>query len=70
MKCRCAYFTNIFIGLVLLELWIDWLLGFNALAAIFQQYSDDEHEMDDKMNINGCEMKNGMGHKDNGVSKF
>ena len=28
---------------------IDWLLGFNAHAAIFQPYSGDEHEIDNKM---------------------
>ena len=27
------------------------LLGFNVRAAIFQPYSDDEHEMDEKMNM-------------------
>ena len=27
------------------------LLGFNVRAAIFQLYSDNEHEMDDKMNM-------------------
>ena len=30
---------------------IDWLLGFNTRAAIFQLYSGDEHEVNDKMNM-------------------
>ena len=30
---------------------IDWLLGFNARTTIFQLYSGDEHDMDDKMNM-------------------
>ena len=46
------------------------LLGFNARAAIFQLYSGDEREMDDKMNMTDDEMKQGMGHRDNGVDKF
>ena len=30
---------------------IDWLLGLNAQAAVFQLYSGVEHEMDDKINM-------------------
>ena len=41
-------------------------MGFNARAAIFQHYSDDEHEI----NYNDDEMKNGLGHKDCRVDKF
>ena len=32
---------------------------FYAQAAIFQLFSGDEHEMDDKMNMNDDEMKMG-----------
>ena len=47
---------------------IDWLLGFNARATVFQLYSGDEHDRDDKMNMNNDdEMKKGMGHNDNKV---
>ena len=42
----------------------------NIRAAIFQLYSGDEYEMDDKMDMKEWWMKNGMGHKDNGVDKF
>ena len=38
---------------------IDWLMVFYAQAAIFQLFSGDEHEMDDKMNMNDDEMKMG-----------
>ena len=45
------------------------LLGFNIRAAISQPYSDDEHEIDDKMNMKWWRNEKGMGHKDNGVDK-
>ena len=31
---------------------IDWLLGLNARAAIFQLYSGNDNEMDDKIQMN------------------
>ena len=43
----------------------DWLLGFNARAAIFQLYPGDEHEIDDKINMKWWWNENGIGHKDN-----
>ena len=46
------------------------LLGFNARAAIFQLYSGDEHEVDDKMNMNDDEMKQGMEQKGNRIDIF
>ena len=46
------------------------LLGFNARAVVFQLYSGDEHELDDKMNMKWWWNEKGMGHKDNGVDKF
>ena len=46
------------------------LLGFKVRAAIFQIFSDDEHEMDDKMNMKWWWNEKGMGHKDNRVDKF
>ena len=36
---------------------------FYTQSTIFQLYSGDEYEMDDKMNLND-KMKNMMGHKD------
>ena len=56
----------------LVSIYIDWLLlWFYVQAAIFQLYSDDEHEMDDKMNMKWWwNEKKGMGHKDNRVEKF
>ena len=35
------------------------LLGFNVRAAIFQLYSDNEHEMNDKMNMKWRKKKDG-----------
>ena len=48
-----------FLNIVLIVVWITkstmffcfCFLGFNAKAAIFQLYSGDEHEVDDKMNM-------------------
>ena len=51
------------------SLFVCFLLWFNARAAIVQQYSGDEHERDDKMNMKKWNEKK-MGHKDNGVDKF
>ena len=44
-------------------------MGVNAQAAIFQLYSGNENEMDNKMNMEWWWSEIGMGHKDNGVGK-
>ena len=50
---------------------IDWLLGFNARVAIFQLYLGDEHEKNDKMNMNDDDaMKNGMGQPFDSIDFF
>ena len=43
---------------------------FYAQTAVFQLYSGDEHEMDDKMNMKWWWNENGMGHKANRVNDF
>ena len=48
---------------------IDWLLVFNAQAAIFQLYLGDEHEMDEKMNMKWWNEKWDV-TQGNGVDKF
>ena len=43
---------NLTINLTINHDWlIDWLMVFYAQAAIFQLFSGDEREMDDKMNM-------------------
>ena len=67
MQCTEIKSQNLFYWFFWL---IDWLLGFNARAAIFQLYPGDEREMNDKMNMKWWWNEKEMGHKENGVDKF
>ena len=50
-KIKSTWQDNYYAKLTLNFQLIDWLLEFYAQAAIFQLYSGDKHEIDDKMNM-------------------
>ena len=57
-------------GVIIIWL-IGWLIiGFVAGAAIFQLYSGDEYERDDKINMQWWWNEKWDGHKDNSVGQF